>query len=86
MEEAALDLQNTAYFPYSDRFGDKLLEFKEQYLEQLPSLPLAVYEAYDLYGKRLIGYRDVNIYDDWTVWIQYSRIVDLSTVRENTEG
>lgn len=86
MEEAALDLQNTAYFPYSDRFGDKLLEFEEQYLEQLPSLPLAVYEAYDLYGKRLIGYRDVNIYDDWTVWIQYSRIVDLSTVRENTEG
>lgn len=85
MEEMALDLQNTAYYPYTERFGDKLLAFEEAYMEQLPSLPLAVYEAYDLYGKRLIGYQEVDIYDDWTIWIQYSRIVDLSTVRENTD-
>lgn len=86
MEEMALDLQNTAYYPYTDRFGDKLLAFEETYLEDLPNLPLAVYVAYDLYGKRLIGYQEVDVYDDWTVWIQYSRIVDLSSARENTDN
>lgn len=85
MEDIALDLQNTAYYPYTDRFGDKLMAFEQVYMEQLPNLPLAVYEAYDLYSKRLIGYQNVDVYDDWTIWIQYSRIVDLSTVRENTD-
>jgi ABC-type transport system substrate-binding protein len=78
LEEQALQLQNTAYLPfYADRFEGKLLDFEEQLMEQLPVLPLAVYEAYDLYGKRLVGYRDVDVYDDWTIWIQYCRIVDL---------
>ena len=53
-------------------------------METLPELPLAVYTACDLVGKRLIGYQQVDVYDDWTIWIQYARIVNLTREQVNS--
>ena len=52
-----------------------------EYLSVLPDLPLAVYRGCDLVGKRLIGYQQVDVYDDWTIWIQYTPAVCLGRFR-----
>ncbi len=74
MEEAAAQLRHTGFDVNSSRFSDKLADFEREYLAELPNLPLAVYRACDLVGKRLIGYQQVDVYDDWTIWIQYTRL------------
>ncbi len=74
LEEAAAQLRHTGFDANSSRFSEKLANFEQEYLVQLPSLPLAVYRGCDLVGKRLIGYQQVDVYDDWTVWIQYTRL------------
>ena len=80
------DLWNTAYNPNSERFADKLFTFTEEFSLRLPELPLAVYRATDLYSNCLIGYQEVNAYDDWTVWIQYSRLIDLTGEAASAEA
>lgn len=84
LAEKAADLRKTAFNVNSDRFTEKLYTFTQEFALRLPELPLAVYRATDLYSDRLIGYQDVDVYDDWTVWIQYSRLVDL-TAEDTTE-
>ena len=74
MEESAAQLRHTGFDANSTRFSEKLADFEREYLVELPDLPLAVYRACDLVGKRLIGYQQVDVYDDWTVWIQYTRL------------
>lgn len=83
LSSEAANLRTTAFNPNSNRFIEKLYAFEEAYTLQLPELPLAVYRATDLYSDRLIGYQEVDIYDDWTVWIQYARLVDLSAGTES---
>ena len=56
-----------------------------EYLSVLPDLPLAVYRGCDLVGKRLIGYQQVDVYDDWTIWIQYTRLF-VSDASESDEA
>ncbi len=84
ISEAAFDLQHTAYNPNSTRYSEKLAQFEQEYMKVLPNLPLAVYKACDLVGKRLIGYQQVDVYDDWTIWIQYSRIVNMTREEVNS--
>ena len=74
LEESAAQLRRTGFDTNSTRFSEKLAAFEMEYMEQLPTLPLAAYRACDLVGKRLIGYQQVDVYDDWTVWIQYTRL------------
>ena len=84
LSEMADDLSHTAYNVNSSRYNDKLTAFEQAYMETLPELPLAVYTACDLVGKRLIGYQQVDVYDDWTIWIQYARIVNLTREQVNS--
>lgn len=86
LAEEAAELRNTAFNANSSRFTEKLYTFASAYAQKLPELPLAVYRATDLYSDRLIGYQEVDVYDDWTVWIQYARLVDLTGAETDAES
>ena len=85
LEQQAAALRRTGYNANSTRYIEKLAAFEMEYLSVLPDLPLAVYRGCDLVGKRLIGYQQVDVYDDWTIWIQYTRLF-VSDASESDEA